>query len=93
MVPVAIHKVGYYTAGSLRQVIGILLDDLIESLRLDKDDFRAVGRELEALDARLVVSELFPVASVWVHSPNLSSCEECDTLASLNPCRVGFVFR
>ena len=50
MVPVTVHQVGDTTTGSLGQVIGILLDNLMEGNTLDDDDMLAVRRELKPLN-------------------------------------------
>ena len=48
VVPVAIHQISNPTTCSFGQVIGILLDNLMERHRLNDDDLLTIGRELEA---------------------------------------------
>ena len=42
VVPVAIHQVSHQTASSLRQVVWVLLDNLIEVNRVEQDHLLAV---------------------------------------------------
>ena len=55
VIPMAIHKVGYLSACSLWEVIGILLNDLMERQRLDDDYLLAIMRELETLYAVIIL--------------------------------------
>ncbi len=91
VVPVAIVHVGYQSACSQRQIGRVLLDGAVVRQLLDEDNLLAVGRELEALDTRLVLGELFAVGAVWVHAPELSATDEGNLLSAIDPCRVTLV--
>ena len=61
VIPVAIHQVCHQTACSLWQVIGILLDDVVEVKAMKEDDLAAIRRELEALDVLGSLGDLLAV--------------------------------
>ena len=87
VVPVAVHQVGHTATGSLRQVAGILLDDLVEGNALQDDDLFAVGREFKAFHLTVALRQLPAVRAVSLHRPYLTTADEGDGLV-VQPCRV-----
>ena len=87
----AIHQVGHHTTCSLWQVVGILLDNLVEGLRFDENHLLSVGRELISLNTGFVVSELAAVGTVGIHAPQLSTAQVGNALAAFNPCGVSLI--
>ena len=90
MIPMAVHEVGDDTTFCLRQVFGVLLDDLVEVDALQEDDLLTVGREQEALHLTLGLGQLLASAAIEVHLPDLTALEEGDSL-SVEPLGIGLI--
>ena len=89
LVPVFVHEVVDYTAGSLVEV-GIDVRSLLAVLHVaDEEDLFLVGREEESVDALLVVAYLPGVAAVGLHDPQLRVAalarEVGNLFAAVNP--------
>ena len=83
-----IHQVGDTTAGSLGQVVGILLDNLVEVNTLDDDNLLTVRRELETLNLAISLRQLSAPATVRLHGPDFATADEGDGFV-VEPCGVG----
>ena len=89
LIPVTVVQIRHQSTGSLWQVIRVLLDALMVGQLFDEDDMLLIGRELKAVDARLIISELFAVSAIGVHAPHLSVTQESDLTAVVDPCGIG----
>ena len=89
----AVVHVRSQASGSLWEVVRVLLDGAMVGEFLDKNHLLAVWRELETFNALSVFGELLATSAVGIHAPELSTSDECDALAVLNPSGVGLIFR
>ena len=89
VVPVAIHQISNPATSGFGQVVGILLDNLMERHRLDDDDLLTIGRELETFHLSIRLTQLFAVRTIGLHHPNLTTTKVCNSF-SIQPCRIGF---
>ena len=74
----AVHQVSNQAASGLRQIIGILLNNLVEGDALEDDNLLAVGRELEAFHLAVGLRQLLTIGAIGIHRPYLATCEEGD---------------
>ena len=72
----AVHEVCYYTTGSLGQIIGVLLDNLVEVDALQQDNLLSVGREHKTLHFALGFRQLLAFVTFKVHFPDLATFQE-----------------
>ena len=92
VVPMAIHQVVDHAACRFGQVVGLLLNDVVEGDCLHDDYFFLVGREQETVHFAVGLRKLFAVAAVDVHRPDFAACDEGDAVVG-KPCGIGLVLR